>query len=81
MCVWFLPVDDSKEYREYPEIARKHHFKLVSLPACSQITNSHSLSVYCSVVEEEKEMSVCLEQSVGHVGKCLGREIQRYVCR
>ena len=37
-----------------------------------------ALSV-CSVVEEERELTASLEQCIGHIGKCLDRDIQRSV--
>ena len=33
----------------------------------------------CSSAEEEKELVVSLEQCIGQIGKCLGRDIQKSV--
>ena len=39
-------------------------------------------SCHCSVGDEgERELVVSLEQCIGHVGKCLGRDVQRLGCR
>ena len=38
---------------------------------------TYSAPYMCSRGKEEKELVVSLEQSIGHIGKCLGRDIQR----
>lgn len=42
-----------------------------------ELTISTCTCVLHSSGEEERELVVSLEQSIGHIGKCLGRDIQR----
>ena len=61
------------------------HEQLLACACALDLTNTDTFicvwftSITSSVEDGEKELCVCLEQSIGHIGKCLGRDIQRYV--